>query len=63
MLSLISSSAKNAAGRTRAGFSLHPHPTKFRPPLAGCAAEDVPPSALSPEFVQTFALSNSMEPA
>jgi hypothetical protein len=34
---LMFAEPKNRAGRTRFGFSLHLHPAKFRPPLAGRA--------------------------
>ena len=35
----IFSRAHRAAGRNPLGFSLHPFPAAFRPPLAGCAVE------------------------
>ena len=45
-------SVEKRAGRNLAGFSQALIQHGFRPPLAGCAAEDVPPSALSPRQVK-----------
>jgi hypothetical protein len=39
---------EKCAGRNLAGFSQALIQHGFRPPLAGCAPEDVPPSGLSP---------------
>ena len=43
-----SDTPRNRAGRHPFGFSRTLLPPGCRPPLAGCAAEGVPPSALSP---------------
>jgi len=60
MLSLISSSAKR--GRENSCWFL---PLFFIQPSSGLRAPAAPqktfPLALSPKFIQTFALSNSME--